>query len=126
MPQIGVWEVHGTEIEELIRQGMSMAEAGRRFGVSRERVRTLLVSHNLPTRAPMLKQKEVMALLGCSQRYLNGLEHKGLVTLIHSGLKPSTTYYSESELIKIKAIMGERWISRGRQKRSKVVVTQPP
>jgi len=38
MPQTGVWQAHGTEIEELIRQAMGMAEIARRFGVSRERI----------------------------------------------------------------------------------------
>jgi len=57
----GVWHAHGEEIKQLVGQGVSMAEIGRRFGVSRERIRVLLKKHNLPNRAPMLVQKEVIA-----------------------------------------------------------------
>lgn len=123
MPQSGIWKAHGAEIEQLIRQGVGMAEIGRRFGVSRERIRTVLERHSLPTRAPMLNQKEVMALLGCSQRYLNGLEHKGLISPTHSGLKRGHTYYLESELNKIRAIMDRKGMSWEKRKKSMVVVT---
>ena len=108
MAQIGIWHTHGAEIEELICQGMSMAEIGRRFGVSRERIRAVLANHGLATRAPMLNQKEVAALLGCCGAFLTGLEHKGLISPIHSGLKYGPVYYPEGEINKIRALMGKR------------------
>ncbi|UCC90752.1 MAG: hypothetical protein JSW24_00875 [Dehalococcoidia bacterium] len=102
---MGVWQAHGAEIEALISQGIGMAEIGRRFGLSRERIRAVLASHNLPTRAPMLNQKEAAALLGCCGAFLTGLERKGLISPIHSGLKQGPVYYPGSELAKIRAIM---------------------
>ena len=117
MPQTSVWDAHGAEIEELIRQGVSMAEIGRRFGVSRERIRAALKEHNLPTRAPMLNQREVTVLLVCSGGFLRGLERKGLISPIHSGFKHSPTYYPESELRKIRAIMDKKgWVGGGERK----------
>ena len=123
MAQNGVWQAHGTEIEELVRQGVSMAEIGRRFGVSRQRIRAALDRHNLPTRAPMLNQREITVLLGCSGAFLQGLEHKGLISPIHSGLKPSPTYYPESELKKIIAIMDKKGMVGERRKKRMVLVT---
>ena len=122
MPQIGVWDAHGAESEELIRQGVSMAEIGRRFGVSRERVHAILRRHNLPTRAPMLNQRGAAALLGCCGAFLTGLEHKGLISPIHSGLNHGHTYYPESELKKIIAIMDKKGMSWARRKKRMVVV----
>ena len=126
MPQIGVWHLHGAEIEQLIRQGVSMAEIGRRFGVSRERIRAALKRHRLPTRAPMLNQREAAALLGCCGPFLTGLARKGLITPIHSGLNHGHTYYPESEIRKIRGIMDEKGMVAERRKKSMVVVTQPP
>jgi len=123
MPQIGVWQAHGAEIEELISQGMSMAEVGRCFGVSRERIRAVLARHNLATRAPMLNQKEAAALLGCCRAFLTGLEQKGLISPIHSGLTHAPVYYPESEVEKISAIMDKKGMGRGRREKSMVVVT---
>ena len=123
MPQTSVWDAHGAEIEELIRQGVSMAEIGRRFGVSRERIRAALKEHNLPTRAPMLNQREVTVLLVCSGGFLRGLEHKGLISPIHSGLNHGHTYYPESELKKIRAIMDKKGMGWGRRKKRMVLVT---
>ena len=125
MPQIGVWHLHGAEIEQLIRQGVSMAEIGRRFGVSRQRICEVLKAHNLPTRAPMLNQKEVAALLGCCGAFLTGLDHKGLISPIHSGLNHGHTYYPESELKKIIAIMDKKGMGmgQGRRKKRMVLVT---
>jgi len=108
MQQTGVWYAHGAKIENLISRGISMAEIGRRFGVSRERIRTLLKRHELPTRALMLNQKEVVALLGCCGRFLTGLERKELISPIQSGRKYSPVYYPEGEITKIIAIMGKR------------------
>lgn len=105
MPQIGVWHAHGAEIDDLMRQGMSMAEIGRRFGVSRERIRVVLKAHKFVTKAPMLNQKEAAALLGCCSAFLRGLEYKGVISPIHSGLKHGPVYYPEGELKKIRAIM---------------------
>lgn len=122
MPNIGVWDAYGAEIEELISQGLSMAEIGRRFGVSRERIRELLASHRLATRAPMLNRKEAAALLGCGGAFLTGLEQKGLISPIHSGLKHAPVYYPESEVKKIRAIMDRKGMGEGRQKKSMVVV----
>ena len=125
MPQIGVWHLHGAEIEQLIRQGVSMAEIGRRFGVSRQRICEVLKAHNLPTRAPMLNQREVTVLLVCSGEFLRGLEHKGLISPIHSGLNHGHTYYPESELKKIIAIMDKKGMGmgQGRRKKRMVLVT---
>jgi len=123
MPQIGVWDAHGAEIEELVRQGVSMAEIGRRFGISRERIRAALKRHNLPTRAPMLNQREVTLLLGCCGAFLTGLEHKGLISPIHSGLKRGHTYYPEGELKKIIAIMDKKGMGWERRKKRMVLVT---
>ena len=121
MPQIGVWQSHGAEIMELVSQGLTMAEIGRRFGVSREGIRRVLKEHNLPTRAPMLNQKEVMALLGCSQPFLTGLERKGSITPIHGGAKHRRRYYPESEFEKIRAIMEKKGMGWGRRKKSVVL-----
>jgi DNA-binding CsgD family transcriptional regulator len=123
MPQTSLWHAHGAEIEELMRQGMSMAEIARRFGVSRERIRALLASHRLATRAPMLNRKEAAALLGCCGAFLTGLEQKGLISSIHSGPKHAPVYYPESEVKKISAIMDRKGMGQGRQKKSMVVVT---
>ena len=126
MIQIGVWHLHRAEIEQLMRQGVSMAEIGRRFSVSRQRICEVLKAHNLPTRAPMLNQREVTVLLVCSGEFLRGLEHKGLISPIHSGLNHGHTYYPESELKKIRAIMDEKGMAWERRKKRMVVVTQPP
>ena len=112
MPQIGVWHIHGAEIEALMRQGKSMAEIGRRFDVSRERIRVVLARHRLQTRAPMLNQKEARALLGCCGAFLTGLEKKGLISPIHSGLRHGPVYYPKSELMKIRAIMNKKGMWR--------------
>ena len=110
MAQIGIWQAHRAEIEGLIEQGMSMAEIARRFGVSRERIRAVLAKHRLATRAPMLNQKEVAALLGCCGAFLTGLEQKGLISPIHSGLKHGPVYYPDSEIKKIRAIMDKKGV----------------
>jgi len=104
----GVWQAHGEEIKQLVGQGVSMAEIGRRFGVSRERIRKVLERHNLPTRAPMLNQRQAEALLGCCENFLTGLERKGLISPIHSGLKKGPVYYPEGEITKIRAIMDKK------------------
>jgi DNA-binding CsgD family transcriptional regulator len=114
MPQTGVWHIHGAEIADLIRQGVSTAEIGRRFGVSRQRIWALLAKHNLATRAPMLNQKEAAALLGCCGAFLTGLEQKGLISPIHSGLTRGPVYYPDSELAKIRAIRDKKRVGRGR------------
>lgn len=121
MSQTGVWRTHGVEIEAFISQGISMAEIGRRFGVSRERIRAVLAKHNLPTRAPMLNQREVAALMGCCGAFLTGLEHKGLVSPIHSGLKRGPVYYPDSELAKIRTIMSKKRMGRGRRKKKNMI-----
>jgi hypothetical protein len=123
MPQTGVWHIHGAEIEALMSQGVGMAEIGRRFGVSRERIRSVLASHRLATRAPMLNQKEVAALLGCCGAFLTGLERKGLISPIHSGLKRSPVYYPDSELANIRAIIDKKRMGRGRRKKNMIAVT---
>jgi len=123
MPKTGVWHTHGAEIEELISQGVNMAEIGRRLGVSRERIRAVLASHKLSTRAPMLNQKEAATLLGCCDGFLTRLDQKGLISPIHSGLKGSPVYYPESELVKIRATMDRKGMGWGRRKKSMVVVT---
>lgn len=114
MPQAGVWRIHGAEIVDLIRQGVSTAEIGRRFGVSRQRIWALLARHNLATRTPMLNQKEAAALLGCCGAFLTKLEREGLISPIHSGLTRGPVYYPDSELAKIRAIMGKKRVRRGR------------
>jgi len=100
-----------------------MAEIGRRFGVSRQRICEVLDRHNLPTRAPMLNQRGAAALLGCCGAFLTGLEHKGLISPIHSGLNHGHTYYPESELKKIRAIMDKKGMGQGRRKKRMVLVT---
>ena len=55
----------------------------------------------------MLNQKEAAALLGCCGAFLTGLEQKGLISPIHSGLKRGPVYYPDSELKKIRAIVEE-------------------
>jgi len=100
-----------------------MAEIGRRFGVSRERIRAALKGHNLPTRAPMLNQKETAALLGCCGAFLTGLDRKGLISPIHSGGKQSPRYYPEGELKKIRAIMDKKGMGWERRKKRMVLVT---
>ena len=112
MPNNGVWQAHGEVIKQLVGQGVSMAEIGRRLGVSRERIRVLLKKHNLPTKAPMLNQRQAAALLGCCDNFLTGLDRKGLISPIHSGLTRGPVYYPEGELKKIRAIMEA---SRGRR-----------
>ena len=121
MPQTGVWHSHGAEIEALISQGISMAEIGRRFGVSRERIRSVLAKHNLPTRTPMLNQKEVAALMGCCGAFLTRLEQRGLISPIHSGLTRGPVYYPDSEVAKIRAILGKRGMGRGRRKKKNMI-----
>jgi transcriptional regulator with XRE-family HTH domain len=121
MPQAGVWHTHGAEIEALISQGVSMAEIGRRFGVSRERIRSILAKRNLPTRAPMLNQREVAALMGCCGAFLTGLERKGLISPIHSGFTRGPVYYTDSELAKIRAIMSKKGMGRGRRKKKNMI-----
>ena len=74
----------------------------------------------------MLNQREVTVLLVCCGEFLRGLEHKGLISPIHSGLNHGHTYYPESELKKIIAIMDKKGMAWERRKKRMVVVTQPP
>ena len=48
----------------------------------------------------MLNQKEAAVLVGCRGAFLTGLEQKGLISPIHSGLTRGPVYYPGSELAK--------------------------
>ena len=65
----------------------------------------------------MLNQREVTVLMGCSGVFIQGLEHKGLIIPIHSGLNHGHTYYPESELKKIVAIMDKKGMSWARERK---------
>lgn len=81
---MSVWEVYGSQIVEMRRQGYTLQEIGDKVGVSRERVRQLLTEHNAP-KPSVYKQAQVARLVGCGDGVLDRLRKKGVVSPVRHG-----------------------------------------
>jgi len=66
---------------QMRQSGASLQQIGSRFGISRERVRRLLVEHYGSTRIQeLLTVAELSRLAGCSLGYIFKLRQQGIIT----------------------------------------------
>jgi len=81
----GVWASRGEEIQGLWEQGHTLQAIATRVGVSRERIRQLLLKRcRVRGRPPKFKTRHAVArLLGCSEGRLERLERGGRLAPIH-------------------------------------------
>lgn len=81
-----VWGIYNGQVKALRNQGLTLQAIGDRVGVTKERIRQILVAHYGTTEVPGFIVRERLAgLLGCSSTYLLSLEKQGVLNPIHSG-----------------------------------------
>lgn len=74
-----VWQTYDGQVKELREQGMTLQVIGNKFGVTRERIRQILVEHYGTTTIQLVTRVRLAKLLGCSYWKLAFLEKKGVL-----------------------------------------------
>ena len=87
-------------------QGYTLQSIGSKLGVSRERVRQILVKYYGTTDNAYLPRTQVSMLLGCSDDWLVSQEEKGLLQPVHHGFR---YLYSPREVEKAHTLLRKRW-----------------
>lgn len=95
------------QMRELREQGHSLQAIGHEFGLSRERVRQLVVKHFGTSRIPMPSRYKVAKLLGINWYHLKHWERQGLLNPIHYNGE-YRYYYPQSEIEKARELSNER------------------
>ncbi len=95
-----VWKSYNLQILQMRQSGYTLQEIGDYTGVTRERVRQLLLKHCGNIEMPLLKESGVAKETGCSIWRLKRLRKQGILKPRHRG--KFFHYYDKSELEKVK------------------------
>ena len=78
MKKVSIWELHGLRIVEMRRWGYTLEEIGDSIGVTRERVRQVLLEHSGRIETLLLAEAELAKEIGCSIWQVVSLRKQGI------------------------------------------------